>query len=82
MANGLDKWFNQKWVDIRSKKNGMYQPCGRQKGSSRKYPKCVPMSVASSMSESQKRSAIQRKIIAERKSRRNKKPNYAKTFAR
>ena len=82
MANGLDKWFNQKWVDIRSKKNGMYQPCGRQKGSDRKYPKCVPMSVASRMSESQKRSAIQRKIIAERKSRRNKKPNYAKTFAR
>ena len=82
MANGLDKWFNQKWVDIRSKKNGMYQPCGRQKGSSRKYPKCVPQSVASRMSESQKRSAIQRKIIAERKSRKNKKPNYSKTFAR
>ena len=82
MANGLDKWFNQKWVDIRSKKNGMYQPCGRQKGSSRKYPKCVPMSVASRMSESQKRSAIQRKIIAEKKSRQSKKPNYAKTFAR
>ena len=82
MANGLDKWFKQNWVDIRSKKNGMYQPCGRQKGSCRKYPKCVPQSVLAGMSESEKRSAIQRKIIAERKSRRNKKPNYAKTFAR
>jgi hypothetical protein len=81
MANGLDKWFKQNWVDIRSKKNGMYQPCGRQKGSGRKYPKCVPQSVLSGMSESEKRSAIQRKIVAERKSRRNKKPNYAKTFA-
>lgn len=40
------------------------------------------MSVASGMSESQKRSAIQRKIIAERKSRINKKPNYAKTFGK
>ena len=82
MANGLDKWFKQNWVDIRSKKNGMYQPCGRKKGSGRKYPKCVPQSVLAGMSESEKRSAIQRKIVAERKSRRNKKPNYAKTFAR
>ena len=82
MANGLDKWFKQNWVDIRSKKNGMYQPCGRHKGSGRKYPKCVPQSVLAGMSESEKRSAIQRKIVAERKSRRNKKPNYAKTFAR
>ena len=81
MANGLDKWFKQNWVDIRSKKNGMYKPCGRQKGSGRKYPKCVPQSVLAGMSETEKRSAIQRKIVAERKSRRNKKPNYAKTFA-
>ena len=49
----------------------MYQPCGRQKGSGRKYPKCVPQSVLSGMSESEKRSAIQRKIVAERRSRRN-----------
>ena len=43
MANGLDKWFKQNWVDIRSKKNGMYQPCGRQKGEERsKYPSCRP----------------------------------------
>lgn len=82
MATGLTKWFQQNWVDIRSKKNGAYQPCGRQKGSGRKYPKCVPQSLLAGMSESQKRSAIQRKIMAERKSRRNKKPNYAKTFAR
>ena len=29
---GLTKWFNQKWVDIGSKrKDGSFAPCGRQK---------------------------------------------------
>ena len=39
---GLREWVAQKWVDIGApKKNGKYQPCGRSKGSKRKYPKCV-----------------------------------------
>ena len=29
---GLKKWFDQKWVDIGSKrKDGSYAPCGRSK---------------------------------------------------
>ena len=41
----LRKWVKEKWVDIGApKKNGKYQPCGRSKGSKRKYPKCVPTS--------------------------------------
>jgi hypothetical protein len=41
---GLKEWLDEKWVDIGApKKNGKYQPCGRQKGSKRAYPKCVPL---------------------------------------
>tara|TARA_Y100001937_G_scaffold108786_1_gene152776 strand:- start:234 stop:509 length:276 start_codon:yes stop_codon:yes gene_type:complete len=62
--SGLKKWFDQKWVDIGSKKKGGgHKPCGRKSasGSKRKYPKCVPASKAASMTESQKRSAVSRK---------------------
>ena len=44
---GLRKWVSEKWVDIGApKKKGKYQPCGRSKGSKRKYPKCVPLAKA------------------------------------
>ena len=33
----LDQWFKEKWVDTCTGK-----PCGRKKGSSRKYPYCRP----------------------------------------
>ena len=76
---GLKKWVNEKWVDIGSpKKNGKYQPCGRSKGSKRKYPKCVPLAKAKAMSASEKASAVNRK--------RSKtqgvggKPTYVSTF--
>ena len=62
--SGLKKWLDDKWVDIGApKKNGKYQPCGRKsaKGSKRKYPKCVPLAKARSMSSSQKASAVRRK---------------------
>ena len=62
---GLKKWFDQKWVDIGSKKtDGSYAKCGRSKLKSdkkRKYPKCVPLAKANRMSESQKKSAVRRK---------------------
>lgn len=59
---GLRKWVEEKWVDIGApKKNGKYQPCGRSKGSKRKYPKCVPLSKAKTMSASEKTSAVARK---------------------
>ena len=63
--NGLDKWFKQKWVDIGSKKkDGSFSKCGRSKqkaDAKRKYPKCVPLAKARSMSEGQRRSAVKRK---------------------
>ena len=62
------------------KKGGGFPPCGRSKGEKRKnYPKCVPLSKARSMTASQRASAVSRKKKAERKSRKGKKPNYAKT---
>ena len=77
---GLRAWVKEKWVDIGApKKKGKYQPCGRKKGSKRKYPKCVPLAKATRMSKSQKESAVKRK--------RSKaqgvggKPTNVKTFA-
>ncbi len=40
---GLDRWFAEKWVDIKSGK-----PCGRQEGESRAYPACRPSKRVSS----------------------------------
>jgi hypothetical protein len=63
-SGGLNKWFDEKWVDIGSKKpGGGYKECGRKSasGSKRKYPKCVPAAKASRMTESEKRSAVVRK---------------------
>ena len=49
---GLRAWVKEKWVDIGApKKNGKYQPCGRSKGSKRKYPKCVPLAKATLMTK-------------------------------
>jgi hypothetical protein len=49
---GLRKWVQEKWVDIGApKKDGKYQPCGRSKGSKRKYPKCVPLAKATRMTK-------------------------------
>jgi hypothetical protein len=75
---GLRKWVKEKWVDIGApKKNGQYQPCGRSKGSKRKYPKCVPLAKARSMSAGQKASAVKRKRAA---SNTGPKPTNVKTF--
>jgi hypothetical protein len=64
-SGGLKKWFDQKWVDIGSKrKDGSYAPCGRSKLAAdrkRKYPKCVPAAKAARMTDSQKKSAVARK---------------------
>ena len=62
---GLRAGVKEKWVDIGApKKDGKYQACGRSKGSKRKYPKCVPLAKARSMSTSQKASAVRRKRAA------------------
>ena len=79
--NGLDKWFKQKWVDIGSKrKDGSFAKCGRskqKKDAKRKYPKCVPLAKARSMSEGQRRSAVARKRAAANV---GPKPTNVKTF--
>ena len=80
---GLDKWFKEKWVDIsRKKKGGGHPPCGRKsaKKSKRGYPKCVPASKASSMTASQKKSAVSRKRAL--KQGVGGKPTNVRTFAK
>ena len=80
---GLKTWFNQKWVDIGSKrKDGSYAPCGRSKLAAdrkRKYPKCVPAAKAARMTESQRKSAVARKRAAANV---GPKPTNVKTFAK
>lgn len=79
---GLRAWVAEKWVDIGApKKDGKYQPCGRKsaKGSKRKYPKCVPLAKARSMSKSQKASAVRRKRAA---GNTGPKPKMVSTYAK
>ena len=77
---GLREWVKEKWVDIGApKKNGKYQPCGRSKGSKRKYPKCVPLAKATRMTKSQKASAVSRKRAA---GNTGPKPTNVKTFVK
>ena len=82
--NGLDKWFAQKWVDIGSKKkDGSFSKCGRSKqkaDAKRKYPKCVPLAKARSMSEGQRKSAVSRKRAVAQGV--GGKPTNVKTFAK
>ena len=76
---GLREWVQEKWVDIGApKKDGKYQPCGRSKGSKRKYPKCVPLAKATRMTKGQKASAVRRKRQA---GNTGPKPKNVKTFA-
>ena len=78
---GLRSWVKENWVDIANKRSdGSYPKCGRSCGEKRKnYPKCVPIAKARAMSASQRRAAVSRKQTAERRTRKGKKPNYAKT---
>ena len=77
---GLRKWVQDKWVDIGApKKDGKYQPCGRSKGSKRKYPKCVPLAKATRMTKGQKASAVKRKRAAGNP---GGKPTNVATFAK
>ena len=74
----LSKWFNEKWVDISTTKDGKHPPCGRKMGDGRRgYPKCVPSSKAASMSKSEKKSAVRRKRATN--PLKGKKPTYART---
>ena len=80
---GLKTWFDQKWVDIGSKrKDGSFAKCGRskqKKDAKRKYPKCVPLAKARRMTEGQRKSAVARKRAAANV---GPKPTNVKTFAK
>ncbi len=77
----LKKWFNERWVNIgKKKKDGSYADCGRSDANKGKYPKCVPLAKALSMSKKDKQSAVRRKRLAEKvKKRIDKKPINVKT---
>ena len=78
--SGLKKCLDDKWVDIGApKKNGKYQPCGRQKGSKRAYPKCVPLAKATKMTSGEKTSAVKRKRAV---SNTGPKPTNVATFSK
>tara|TARA_A100000171_G_scaffold25793_1_gene24027 strand:+ start:119 stop:382 length:264 start_codon:yes stop_codon:yes gene_type:complete len=83
-TGGLNKWFKQNWVDIGSKKkDGSFAKCGRSKqkaDAKRKYPKCVPLAKARSMSASQIKSAVSRKRKAQRRGNSDGKPINVKTI--
>ena len=78
---GLRSWVRANWVDIANpRSDGSFPKCGRSKGEKRRnYPKCVPMAKARAMSPSQRRAAVSRKQRAESRSRKGKRPNYART---
>lgn len=77
----LTTWFKEKWVDIsRPKPGGGFEECGRSDADSGKYPKCVPASKASKMTQEEIDSAVRRKRRAEStEDRVDKKPIYVST---
>ena len=81
MSKGLRSWVRANWVDIANpRSDGSFPKCGRSKGEKRRnYPKCLPIAKVRSMTKSELSAAVRRKKKAERKSRKGKKPNYAKT---
>tara|TARA_B100000941_G_C28261756_1_gene426918 strand:- start:416 stop:679 length:264 start_codon:yes stop_codon:yes gene_type:complete len=83
-SGGLNTWFKQNWVDIGSKKkDGSFAKCGRSKqkaDAKRKYPKCVPLAKARSMSAAQIKSAVSRKRKAQRRGNSGGKPINVKTI--
>ncbi len=80
---GLKTGFDQKWVDIGSKrKDGSFAKCGRskqKKDAKRKYPKCVPLAKATRMTKGERASAVKRKRAA---GNTGPKPTNVKTFAK
>ena len=62
---GLDKWFGEKWVDVKTGK-----ACGRsgEEKSSRAYPACRPAAAAKKLSSAQRKSMVQRKTGPARQS--------------
>jgi hypothetical protein len=76
---GLDRWFAEKWVDIKTGK-----PCGRQEGEDRNYPACRPSKrissdtpkTSSELSSSEKERFKQEKTSSQRISYNHNRKEY------
>lgn len=78
---GLDKWFDEKWVDIsKTNKDGSHPPCGRKDADKGGYPKCRKVRVASKMTDKEKTNSVKRKRRVEKNGDKSskRKPNYSK----
>ena len=78
---GLKSWVRANWVDIANRRpDGSFLLVVDPKVKKEKnYPKCLPIAKARSMSKSQRAAAVSRKKKAEARTRKGKKPNYART---
>lgn len=84
---GLDKWYAEQWVDLGRSIDSqghvrVWVQCGRPLASQGKYPKCVPLAKAKSMTPKQRLSAVRRKRLAESSASRRKgrKPIMVRTL--
>jgi len=74
---GLKDWVeNEKWVDVRRpKKDGGYEPCGRNDTTKGKKPVCVPSNKAKSLDKKEIKNRKRQKARKEREPNPGKKPN-------
>lgn len=74
---GLDDWFKkEKWVRVdEPKKDGKYQPCGRNDTSKGKKPVCVPVNKAKNLTEKERKNRVRQKRKKEKEPNPGKKPN-------
>jgi hypothetical protein len=75
----LGDWFKEKWVRVDApKKDGKYQPCGRNDTSKGKKPVCVPVNKAKNLDSKEKKNRIRQKRTKEKEPNPGKKPNVTK----
>jgi hypothetical protein len=74
---GLKDWVeNEKWVDVRRpKKDGGYEPCGRNDTSKGSKPVCVPSNKAKSLDKKELENRKRQKSKKEKEPNPGKKPN-------
>ena len=76
---GLTDWFKEKWVRVDApKKDGKYQPCGRNDTSKGKKPVCVPVNKAKNLDSKEKKNRIRQKRTKEKEPNPGKKPNVTR----
>ena len=72
----LKDWFKEKWVRVdEPKKDGKYQPCGRNDTSKGKKPVCVPVNKAKNLTEKERKNRVRQKRKKEKEPNPGKKPN-------